>query len=544
MKIVNTNNKLLKYRINSLIKSLSNGIYERESTIRLCLLATLSGESVFLLGPPGIAKSLIAKRLINAFDKASFFDYLMTRFSTPEEVFGPLSIQELKDNGNYIRLTKGYLPNADVVFLDEIWKAGPAILNTLLTVINERTFKNGQDILPIPMRLLITASNELPDKESGLDALYDRILVRLYMDRIQEKKNFHALLIGDSNLADISPDLVISQEEFYHWQSQIKSVELTQPIFEHIYQLKLQLEKLDIEGNFAHKNDLYVSDRRWKKAIQLLKSSAYFNGRDEITALDLLVLKDCLWNTPETRPLIQNIIEDFATKQAFKQQQILQKIDQSLQKIQTAKDLMINKLATTMTLEKGRLKEQYKVELNGVSRFTINSNKNMVKLLLLEINESVSENHPGDTEWLYIDADDFLKKIKLGKCEIYGYINRKPNLSPINLEVDAHQRLIVKDIHNRSIQVCFIDKTKSPLIEHSEWLALIESAQKELIQVKQQVNESRSLFHADLPHNFADETLIIAIEKSLTKLANNIESSHAKIENDTLRILNINSYFQ
>ncbi|WP_375748183.1 ATPase RavA domain-containing protein [Vibrio sp. HN007] len=544
------NKALLSERINKLAKALSDGVYEREDTVKLCLLATLAGESVFLLGPPGIAKSLIAKRLIHAFGNSSYFEYLMTRFSTPEEVFGPLSIQELKDNGKYVRLTDGYLPKAEIVFLDEIWKAGPAILNTLLTVVNEKTFKNGNEIEKVPMRLLVTASNELPDEDSGLEALYDRMLVRVYLNRIQSKQNFKSMLtVGTPDEATIPEELVITDEEYHSWQEELLEVELTDTGFEKLYELKTMLENQiqDLNSELADK-DLYVSDRRWKKSVKLLKASAYFNGRDTVNPLDLLLLRDCLWHSPESRNLVMKVIKEFALYHAFDQDVIHHQIRVCRDELAAIKEEIESQFSMMLSMETQnkllRKSEGFQYDISDARTYNVGSSRGLIKLVMLLSNMSVNESEKGDSRWVYVSRDELEKVIREGGGDAYGYVNQNTNMCRLRFDLGPANNLVIKDIANRSVPVGMVSRGGLSNDLYEEWCNKADQALAQITHAEHHLRKVRSDFHGALPHSFVDPSLPREMESSLQGVLEELEEIKEQSEKAAQRIKNFNQFFE
>lgn len=301
----------MKLKIQTLLNQLNNGLVEREGILKITLLTVLAGENLVLIGPPGTGKSLIARRVANSLehdsdDNSGYFEYLLTKFSTPEEIFEPLSITELKAD-RFKRNTVGYLPTVKVAFLDEIFKASSSILNALLTILNERIYHNGAVPQSVPMQALIAASNELPADQEELCALYDRFLVRSFVDYVSQD-NLVSLFEKTETKLEVDK---LTAGDLDNIQCSAEFVTIPKEVVDAILCIWMQHKE-----TFKEDRRESLSDRRLKKVIKLLKVSAATNGRKEVDLSDVFLLKNCLWNHQENavivRDLILNILQAFS----------------------------------------------------------------------------------------------------------------------------------------------------------------------------------------------------------------------------------------
>jgi MoxR-like ATPase len=265
--------------------ALKSFFVERDDEVHGLTLALLANVNLLLLGPPGTAKS----NLINAWSShikgASIFSWLLTRFSTPEELFGPYSLKGLEDD-KFIRITKGKLPDANVVFLDEIFKCNPGVLNSLLTVLNEGVFFNDGIAEELDILTVVGASNEIPEDEDNLQALYDRFVLKYKVMPIREASNFLAML-GNKALYEANNELTFDEIQALH--QKVKAIEFTGVAQETYRDLRTAFQKTGI----------IVTDRTYRTSVRLLQAEALFNGRTEIQEEDFEILQHAFWINPE-----------------------------------------------------------------------------------------------------------------------------------------------------------------------------------------------------------------------------------------------------
>ena len=276
--------------------ALNAAFFERADAIRAVLVALLAGEHVVLLGPPGTAKSELARSVSQCVVDAagtglSFFEYLATRFLTPDDLFGPVDLVAY-ETGEYRRILAGRMADSDLIFFDECFKASGASLNLLLTLLNERVFHNGRTRITAPLITMIGASNELPDGDESA-ALWDRYLLRITIGYL--KTDWMAMMQRSSGAAAMP---TVSRADLLALQGVVEQVTVPPAMFQALATFKAALAAEGIES----------SDRRWRKSLNILRAHALMDGRTVVNEDDLDMLRHVMWNAASEISTVAKIV--------------------------------------------------------------------------------------------------------------------------------------------------------------------------------------------------------------------------------------------
>jgi MoxR-like ATPase len=288
-----------KLKIQNIQAHLNQSFYERASVINGMLVALLSRQMLFMLGPPGVGKSALCNALCKALG-GNYFAWQVSKFTTPEELFGPVSFKAMESD-QHVRVTTGKLPKADIAFVDEIFKGSSSILNTLLPIMNERTFFNGSEPEQIPLQVMFGASNELPDSEE-LAPMYDRFVLRYLVSELQDDASRKALLKSKIQASKPAALPTLSLSELKAEQDAVSQVGISDDTIDLIIKL----------WNEVRGQGQVVSDRKWAQIIAVLQAQAYLNGHSEVQPDDLEILENVLWRETDEIKKVRQVVAKYA----------------------------------------------------------------------------------------------------------------------------------------------------------------------------------------------------------------------------------------
>ncbi|MGP2442474.1 AAA family ATPase [Streptomyces sp. JW3] len=283
-------------RLRAISDELSDRFYERDDVVRTLVVTLLAGQHSLVLGPPGTAKSELARELTGRVEGASYWEILLSKFTAPTRMFGPIDVAALA-RGEYRQVYEGRATTAHVAFIDEIFKCSTAALNETLGYLNERIYhpENGGEPIRCPLIGAITASNELPTGEDSA-AIYDRLLVRVEVGYLADPSNFAALVRSAVSRPEPPVRTTVALAALQQAVTEaVPDVAVPDPVVDAVCTLRAALRR----------KELIASDRRWRQAVRLLQASAYLDGRPAVAASDLSVLTHVLWDSPAQRPTVE-----------------------------------------------------------------------------------------------------------------------------------------------------------------------------------------------------------------------------------------------
>lgn len=349
---------------------------ERRHAIEAILLGLLTEENVFVLGPPGTGKSALNREIVRRITGINYFECLLSKTRPDQAVLGPYNLPLLRDAGEFARNYGGYLPWAHIAFIDEVGKMSPTLGHDLLPILNERILHQvsggNRSTVDVPLISAICASNELIVQESeDAAALWDRLLIRVVVDNIQEPGAFHQLLTMDDNVSSrTSLTLADLQEAII----EVRDVKIPDPVIDVVMQLRDALRGAEI----------IVSDRRWRQCMRLLQGSAYLAGRDEATDDDVHVLRYALWDGPEQKTTVERLCLQVSNPLAEKLMTIAEEAEAIARKVREMKG------------KNNQEKAAYGIEANGKLKLIVTDITKVEKQMKVEGRSLVSVTEVSD----------------------------------------------------------------------------------------------------------------------------------------------------